>query len=229
MQDFPDETISEIIGHLNFRAVNSFARSCSRHARLVAKSAVQIADKHIEHGDTIHCQNSVSHVINIYVGRLPNGVNHGRVEFREAGRLIFRVTYILGKPTYWRTMSFGSFRWGRVSSPYYVQSWDDDDFLGAEVCVNLSNNFIISCEKYSRQTIYGSSHTFDIVSPAPFIADGDINLAKIKKWGDRVLHHMRAIWPDVEPIEHKIKTFDNEPEITKAIFEHCPGIEVMFA
>lgn len=235
MQDIPDEIISELIDHLDFGAVLPFALTCRRYACLVAKSAMQIADKYTDYDEVHQCRKSLfGQAVRIYGSRLPNRVNHGRVEFREDNRAIFRVTYMLGKPTYWRTVGFESCVWGCVSVPYYVCSWDDDDFSVAEVCVKLDNGFTIGCNKHGHSIVYDnkmrpSSHRVpDMMPPSSFIVDGNIHLTKIKKWGGMVSHHARTIWPGVKTIERKIDVFDGELDILRAIFQHCPGMHVMF-
>lgn len=236
MQDFPDEIISEIITHLDFFAVNSFARSCQRHARLAAKSALQIADKYVWNSDD-NTSDSAGNCVDINSRYLPNLVPHGRINFRyELGSGIFRIDYVLGVPTYWRAIDDdGCAEWGYAMSPYYIEARNEDDFPGSLARMMLTDNMSARCYRHDKTIIYGPAElllghdcVIDTPSPASFVVDGDINLAEVEAWGGRVFQHMRSTWPDVKLTNHIIRAFDGEPKILKAILENCPGIDAMF-
>lgn len=229
MITLPDETCREIIGHLDFGAVNPLARTCRRLARMISASALQIADRNTKSPVRVYAENRTQHITEIVASLLPNGVNHGRIDFHMRNKVIFSAMYSLGKPIFWRAMCPYTYysTWGCASTPCFVHC-----MVEFEVRLNVrrpgGNVLIIRCNGSDTSLVIGNRRR-DSVRPVPaptsFIIDSDINLAEVQAWGDRVLHHARKIWPDLEPIDHIIDIFDEDPEIVEAIRKFCPSME----
>lgn len=237
MDRLPTETCAHVIQCLDFSSINNIALTSARFARIAKADAVSIADRFAVEWGAVGRDDHKA-VIEICGKRLPNGTPHGRTEFIRRGTIIFRVTYVLGKPTYWRTKINGAcVDWGYTMSPYYVFAYSDyhksyvrfqlRDPTGAEItiCLLPDHGIEIANSRWLISLTGISDLMREIPRPAPFIVGGDINLAEIEKWGSQILNIAHSKWPNLVPIARTINVFGDNPKIIDLIDEHCPEVK----
>lgn len=211
---FPEEIIEEIAIRLPFEAVNSFARTCLATARVVSRVAVNIADRHavFDHrhfDDRFKADDGIDDLV-VVSHKLPNGVPHGNISFIEYRTTLLRVTYQLGRPTYWRsTDADGDCFWGHVLTPFYVIS-QTDDFSRMHAQLKIDGDHTVTCARVGSTVIQKIIDAEDVIlrelpsdlpPPATMHADGNICLEEMNLWGNRIIAYIRAhgiISPDTK-------------------------------
>lgn len=242
MQSVPAEIFDKIVKRLDFDAVNPFARSHKRAAEAVSKVAIRIAGKNAKY--EFECVEIDDDDIFIMTHAMPNGVPHGLKELYRDRSTCFRVSYMLGKPTYWRAVyedgngCFCDYTWGHMSSPFYVNSGESDslgDSATTHVCVKIGKRKFLTCavtggrtniwkvlDKGGRTSV---RFTSKVPSPELLVANGNISLPDVTRWGNGVLYHALKTWPDIKLHHRPPIFFGDEEEIAELIHEHFPGMD----
>lgn len=228
MQNAPDEIISEIIGHLDFGAINPFARAYRQATRLTTAVAVKIADKNSKvdsflRYDPLTC---------VSLRRLPNGILHGTAQFNRDDTISFRVDYDRGTPTYWRAVDnrgdVDQYTWGHMSLPYYVHSYESDGSgMWTSARVRVGKRKYIVCYRVGPSEYWKNddSRAVDFAPAVPppkiFLIDGNICVHKVEVWGRQIMYHSaRTTRPPT--------IFDGREELANLIREICPGVRSLF-
>lgn len=239
METFPNEICELIATHLDFSTVNAFSLTCHQFAELIKKLAGSIADKNADDADEREYGSMGDDYDGLYAYRriLPNGILHGDVLFRENGKTSFRVTYSLGKPTYWFALEDKRYFWGHMSTQYYVTKYKDSDFLdSATVQFHASKrNLSVICHKHGEQQAYGVTqpHTNEnrfaphIPPPKRFVVDDNICLKHTKRWGNDIVYHILKLFPGRIIHPANLGLYGDRLGFVDTILCNCPELCVL--
>lgn len=249
----PDEIVAEIITYLPFDSVNTAARICAQFARVVSRMAIGIANKNAKYCCGCHrlADRSVEGFFQSWL--LPNGKPHGVMELFQTGfdpvqdrhvrTDLFRVTYVLGIPTYWRLREPDTrychrlYKWGHMSSPYYV----DGDYVdgSGEVCANIQigKHEYLSCDeirapicwqtrdgKLYRAANFVAADRTPILPPAKLVVDGKMCLDAVESWGRQILCAAIKRWPNLKLRDRYPAFFEDDQRLAAVIRGSFPGM-----
>lgn len=224
-----DDIIAEIVNYLAFEAVNAFARTSVRMARAVKKASVDIADKYARQDHfTAKSPNKPCNLSAITTNKLPNGVSHGRTSFFDMDyNVLFRVTYELGSPTYWRASNKGfDIKFGHMSLSAYVWIDRDDAFENANMQLHLGGHTIMCCRKgpsmyWANDVDEPKVFAPEVLPPKILTVNGDIYLPDVEKWHREISYRVQILSLHEQPV----RLFEWNPELAEMILKYCPDLD----
>lgn len=221
MDRLPIELCEIIALNLPFEAINTFARTCRRLAKLMFDRRDELALQFAKCEDF-----SLEFGIDMCVDSLPNGVRHGRITALWDTDYEFHVEYAFGEPSHWTIIdqevdNYGMMYRGHVDTRIYIENVPDD-CLSARLIIRTSTiNHIMSCGSTCRDKEPDRPADYvlikDRLPPQPFLVDGKLAFESVEEWGSKYMRDtgIVAVAPDI---------FWGDG-LLGGVVEHFPGVD----